>query len=86
MSLYSPGQNPRLVHGWQYRTTIFWLDNQAGPETARGSIDSPGAPSVHAPLEAVIVVHRGQWVRHETRPHDFGHDDWLQWPGKVHGP
>ena len=64
--------------GWHYRTTIFWLDNQAGPGTARGSIDSPGAPSVHAPLEAIIVVHRGQWARHETRPHDLGHDDWLQ--------
>jgi site-specific DNA-methyltransferase (adenine-specific) len=64
--------------GWRYRTTIFWLDNQAGPGAARGSVDSPGAPSVHAPLEAVIVAYRGQWPRHETRPHDLGHDDWLQ--------
>jgi site-specific DNA-methyltransferase (adenine-specific) len=64
--------------GWRYRTTIFWLDNQAGPGTARGSVDSPGAPSVHAPLETVIVAHRGQWPRHETRPHDLGHDDWLR--------
>jgi site-specific DNA-methyltransferase (adenine-specific) len=64
--------------GWRYRTTIFWLDNQAGPGVARGSIDSPSAPSVHAPLEAVIVAHRGQWSRRETRPHDLGHDDWLQ--------
>jgi site-specific DNA-methyltransferase (adenine-specific) len=64
--------------GWRYRTTIFWLDNQAGSGVARGSVDSPGAPSVHAPLESVIVAHRGQWPRHETRPHDLGHDDWLQ--------
>ena len=64
--------------GWRYRTTIFWLDNQAGSGTARGSIDSPGAPSVHAPLEVVIVAHRGQWRRNETRPHDLGHDDWLR--------
>jgi site-specific DNA-methyltransferase (adenine-specific) len=64
--------------GWRYRTTIFWLDNQAGPGVARGSVDSPGAPSVHAPLEVVIVACRGQWARHETRPHDLGHDDWLQ--------
>ena len=64
--------------GWRYRTTIFWLDNQAGPGTARGSVDSPGAPSVHAPVETVIVAHRGQWARHETRPHDLGHDEWLQ--------
>jgi site-specific DNA-methyltransferase (adenine-specific) len=68
--------------GWRYRTTIFWLDNQAGPGTARGSVDSPGAPSVHAPLEAIVVAYRGQWARHETRPHDLGHDDWL----KLCGP
>jgi site-specific DNA-methyltransferase (adenine-specific) len=64
--------------GWHYRTTIFWLDGQAGSGAARGSVDSPSAPSVHAPLEAVIVAHRGQWSRHEARPHDLGHDDWLR--------
>jgi site-specific DNA-methyltransferase (adenine-specific) len=63
--------------GWCYRTTIFWLENQAGSGAARGT-DSPDAPAVHAPLETVIVVYRGQWSRHEARPHDLGHDDWLR--------
>src|SRR5207249_1089122 len=35
---------------------------------------------VVAPVEAIIVVNRGSWKRllDEPRPHDLGHDDWLQ--------
>ena len=68
-----------LATGFTYRTTILWHDDQAGSGTDRGTPD-PSAPHVIPPVEAIIVVHRGSWKRilDEPRPHDLGHDDWLQ--------
>ncbi len=63
--------------GFAYRTTILWHKGQAGTGTDRGT-ESPQAPHVVAPVEAIIVVYRGSWRRTCDRPHDLGHDDWLQ--------
>jgi site-specific DNA-methyltransferase (adenine-specific) len=30
---------------------------------------------------AIIVVYRGEWVRHCDHPHDLKHDDWLALAG-----
>jgi site-specific DNA-methyltransferase (adenine-specific) len=66
--------------GFSYRTTIF-RRYHAGRGTARGSEDSPAGPHVFAPLLAIIVVHRGTWLRRSDRPHDLGHEDWLKLAG-----
>ncbi len=63
--------------GFAYRTTILWHKGQAGTGTDRGT-ESPQAPHVVAPVEAIIVVYRGSWRRTCERPHDLGHEDWLQ--------
>ena len=63
--------------GFTYRTTILWHKGQAGTGTDRGT-ESPQAPHVVAPVEAIIVVYRGSWRRTCERPHDLGHEDWLQ--------
>jgi site-specific DNA-methyltransferase (adenine-specific) len=77
--VYSDWLQALLATGFTYRTTILWHDDQAGSGTDRGTPD-PSAPHVVPPVEAIIVVHRGPWKRilDEPRPHDLGHDDWLQ--------
>jgi DNA modification methylase len=68
--------------GFAYRTTILWRDDQAGRGTDRGTPD-PSAPHVTAPVEAIIVVHRGAWKR--DRPaqpeHELDHEAWLEMCG-----
>jgi DNA modification methylase len=68
-----------LSVGFRYRTTILWRDDQAGAGTDRGT-SNPAAPHVVAPVEAIIVVHRGMWKRpvDADRQHDLSHEDWLQ--------
>jgi site-specific DNA-methyltransferase (adenine-specific) len=77
--VYSDWLQALLASGFTYRTTILWHDDQAGAGTDRGTPD-PSAPHVVPPVETIIVVHRGPWKRilDEPRPHDLGHDDWLQ--------
>ena len=66
--------------GLRYRTTIL-RRYHAGRGTARGSVDSPSATHTFAPVLAIIVAYRGTWIRHSNRPHDLGHDDWLDLAG-----
>jgi site-specific DNA-methyltransferase (adenine-specific) len=66
--------------GFRYRTTIF-RRYHAGRGTARGSVDSPSATHTFAPLLAIIVVFRGEWLRRDDAAHDLGHDDWLALAG-----
>ena len=66
--------------GFGYRTTIF-RRYHAGRGTARGSVDSPGSPHVFAPLLAIIVMYRGEWIRRAGDEHDLGHGDWLALAG-----
>ncbi len=66
--------------GFHYRTTIF-RRYHAGRGTARGSVDSPSATHTFAPLLAIPVVFRGQWIRQSDAAHDLGHDDWLSLAG-----
>jgi len=66
--------------GFRYRTTFF-RRYHAGRGRARGSVDSPSGIHTFAPLLAIIVVSRGEWVRKCDHPHDLEHDDWLALAG-----
>jgi site-specific DNA-methyltransferase (adenine-specific) len=66
--------------GFRYRTTIF-RRYHAGRGTARGSVDSPSGTQTFAPLLAIVVVFRGEWLRRDDGAHDLGHDDWLALAG-----
>jgi site-specific DNA-methyltransferase (adenine-specific) len=72
--------------GWIYRTVILWKEGNISRGTARGSVDSPGAPNVICPAEVVLVFHKGTWnlapARRERpewgRP-DLTRQEWLDW-------
>lgn len=72
--------------GWNYRSTIVWFDDQLGKSTARGSMDSAGAPYVYAGAEMIALFSKGEWKR-ETPPLAagtvMGHQEWLDWTNGV---
>lgn len=65
--------------GWQYRATIVWAEGNISKSIARGSVDSPAAPHVIAPVEMIGLFCRGEWKRESERPPDLTHDEWLAW-------
>lgn len=67
--------------GWQYRTSIVWTkgNGHSSRSVARGSPDSPSAPAVMAPVEVILVCHKGDWNLRRVGPHDLTHDAWLTW-------
>jgi site-specific DNA-methyltransferase (adenine-specific) len=72
--------------GWTYRTSIAWLEaprGNVGKSTARGSIDSPSAPRVIAPIEMIIVCSKGEWNLHRSDASDLSHAEWLDWTNGV---
>lgn len=76
-----------MACGWEYRSTIVWIDGELGRSTARGSYDqerqtgTAQAPSIIAPAETIILFSKGPWWRAEPpdRPSDIDHDDWVSW-------
>jgi site-specific DNA-methyltransferase (adenine-specific) len=75
--------------GWEYRSTILWVDDQLGKSVARGSVDSAGAPSIIAGAECVALFSKGPWRRVPPAPFVPGdpswlqHDEWLEWTNGV---
>jgi site-specific DNA-methyltransferase (adenine-specific) len=74
--------------GWEYRSTIVWFDDQLGKSTARGSMDSAGAPHVYAGAELVALFSKGDWKREAPAPTPsdqrwLQHDEWLEWTNGV---
>ncbi|MPZ68586.1 MAG: DUF3102 domain-containing protein [Actinobacteria bacterium] len=67
------------VAGWQYRCTIVWNEGNINKSIARGSVDSPASPHVIAPVEVILVMHKGEWNLRRNGPHDLEHGDWLDW-------
>jgi site-specific DNA-methyltransferase (adenine-specific) len=65
--------------GWKYRTSIVWNEGNINKSTARGSVDSPSAPHVIAPVEMILVVHKGEWNLGRVDHHDLTHEHWLEW-------
>jgi DNA modification methylase len=85
------GYRPTYAHavqmaeaaGWEYRSTILWIDDQLGKSTARGSMDSAGAPHVVAGAECVALFSKGEWKRTSDRESDLAHDEWVEWANGI---
>jgi site-specific DNA-methyltransferase (adenine-specific) len=75
--------------GWEYRSTILWVDDQLGKSTARGSMDSAAAPHVIAGAEMIALFSKGAWRREPPSPAVAGdpswlqHDEWIDWTNGV---
>lgn len=65
--------------GWEFQHTIIWNEGNVNKSVARGSVDSPAAPRIIAPVEIVGVFSKGEWSRKSTTPPDLTHDEWLEW-------
>ena len=77
---YAQAIDAAIAAGWAYRSTIVWADEQLGTSTARGSVDSPQAVHVVAPVEMVAVFSKGAWRRDPSgRTWDLARQDWLEW-------
>ena len=49
--------------GWRYHATIIWNEGNISRRTAWGSWMRPSAPHVIAPVETIVVLHKGDWKR-----------------------
>ena len=66
--------------GLSYRFSIVWREGNVSKSTARGSLDSPHAIHVVAPVEMIAVLHKGTWrVDPEDKAGDLAHEEWLAW-------
>jgi site-specific DNA-methyltransferase (adenine-specific) len=69
--------------GWEYRSSIVWIDDQLGKSTARGSMDSAAAPHIYAGAEMIALFSKGDWKRETPAASDLRHEDWLDWTNGV---
>jgi site-specific DNA-methyltransferase (adenine-specific) len=72
-----------LSAGWTFKRLGIWHDGSAGTGTDRGS-ESPSAPNLAVPAEALLLFHAGQWrdpAEDHPDGHDLEHQDWLEWTG-----
>lgn len=69
--------------GWEYRSTILWIDDHLGKSTARGSMDSAAAPSIIAGAEMVALFSKGDWKRETPCKSDLERDEWVDWTNGV---
>ena len=81
--MYADWLRHLLDAGFSYECTIVWNEGNINDSTARGSVDSPSATHVIAPVEVIVVVNKGEFNLHRTGPADLddeqGHADWLEW-------
>ena len=49
--------------GWRYHATIIWNEGNISRRTAWGSWRRPSAPHIIAPVETIVVLHKGDWKR-----------------------
>lgn len=78
-AVYAHAVNAAAYAGWTYRSTIVWIDDQLGKSTARGSLDSPAAPHIIAPVEMIALFSKGGWKQTSDRPSTLTHEEWLEW-------
>lgn len=70
--------------GWEYRSSILWVDDQLGKSTARGSMDSASAPHVIAGAEMVALFSKGPWKRDPVPcESDLERQEWIEWTNGV---
>ncbi|MCY4106854.1 MAG: site-specific DNA-methyltransferase [Chloroflexi bacterium] len=65
--------------GWRYHATIIWNEGNISRRTAWGSWRSASAPHVIAPVEAIIVLYKGEWKRNRRGESSIGADDFKDW-------
>lgn len=65
--------------GWNYHATIVWNEGNISRHTAWGSWMSASAPHVIAPVEVIIVLHKGEWKRERRGKNDITADDFKNW-------
>jgi len=69
-----------LRAGFVYASTIIWHDGTINKTVARGSVDSPSAPRIQTPAEAIIIASKGPWRRPpQRRTSHLTHEEWLAW-------
>src|SRR5262249_31901566 len=81
--VYADSVSTLPAAGWGYRATIIWNEGNVSRSVARGRVDSPSAPRVMAPVETIMVCHRGGWNLNRVAPHNLRHDDWLVWTNRL---
>lgn len=65
--------------GWNYHATIIWNEGNISRRTAWGSWKSASAPHVIAPVEVIIVLHKGDWKRLNQKTNDITADEFKEW-------
>lgn len=65
--------------GWHYHATIVWNEGNISRRTAWGSWKSASAPHVIAPVEVIIVLHKGEWKRKRQGENDITSDEFKEW-------
>jgi len=77
---YAQAVNLMRAGGWDYRFSIVWREDTVNKSVARGSVDSPQAPHVMAPVEMIAVFCKGEWKRDpREQTWDLTHEEWLEW-------
>lgn len=72
--------------GWQYRSTLVWHENNVTRSVARGSVASPSSPYVAAPVEMVLLMHRGAWaIERPGAVSDLTVEESIAWQGPAGG-
>ena len=65
--------------GWKYHATIIWNEGNISRRTAWGSWMSASAPHIIAPVEVIVVLHKGDWKRKNQGKSDIERDEFMEW-------
>ena len=71
--------NLAMKIGWNYHSTIIWNEGNISRRTAWGSWKSASAPHVIAPVETIIVLHKGEWKRNKKGKNNISKDEFMEW-------
>ena len=71
--------NIALKVGWQYHATVIWNEGNISRRTAWGSWMSASAPHVIAPVEVIIILHKGDWKRKRQGENDITKEEFMDW-------
>lgn len=68
-----------MLVGWNYHATIIWNEGNISRRTAWGSWMSASAPHIIAPVEVIIILHKGNWKRLNQGDNDITGDEFKDW-------
>lgn len=74
--------------GWRYHATIIWNEGNISRRTAWGSWMRPSAPHVIAPVETIVVLHKGEWKREHLGDDEvtIERDEFMAWTSGTWTP